>query len=90
MNPYEPPESQVDSPTRRHRLTGFPRGAIEGVVWSSPFVFMMTLFISSYGTEPPSILTAFLSSLQITAIWSVCAGLVAMVRERSKAKGGEP
>jgi len=82
-NPYAPTDVVNADLTRRPRLRGFARGARNGFLWSTPFMFM--LGTTAYGyTE--SIVIATLTALQIPLIWCTVAGIVAMIQDRKKAE----
>ena len=84
MNPYEPNVSSgipIDPPKK---LSGFFRGARNGFLWSLPVFILLTLFIATYGRNPPPVYAAMLEAFQIPALWIFIAGTVAAIADRNK------
>jgi len=84
MNPYEPnvPQSIPIDPPKK--LSGFFRGARNGLLWSLPLYVALTIHIATYGPSPSPVYAAMLEAFQISAIWILVAGLVAAIADRDK------
>ena len=83
-NPYEPNASHGVFNDPPKKLSGFFRGVRNGFFWSLPVFVGLTIFIATYGRNPPPIHAAMLEAFQIPAIWMLVSGLVAAVADRSK------
>jgi hypothetical protein len=59
-----------------NKLSGFFRGFRNGFFWSLPVFVSLTIFIATYGRNPPPIYAAMLEAFQIPAIWMLIAGFV--------------
>lgn len=84
VNPYQREVTNgipLDPP---RKLTGFFRGARNGLLWSLPVFIVLTIFIATYGRNPPPVYAAMVEAAQIPVIWMLIAGIVSAVADRRK------